>query len=92
MTSGPFSVRRVVGIDETKKNIYFIANAREDGEYPYFLHLYRISIDGSKLRLLNKGNFDHRVNMNESHSYFVNNSSRVNTLPIAQLSRRPFPT
>ena len=85
LTSGPFSVRRVVGIDETKKNIYFIANAREDGEDPYFQHLYRISIDGSKLKLLNKGNFDHRVNMNESHSYFVNNSSRVNTLPIAEL-------
>ena len=73
LTSGPFSVRRVVGIDEAKKNIYFIANAKEDGEDPYFQHLYRISIDGSKLKLLNKGNFDHRVNMNESHSYFVHN-------------------
>jgi len=85
LTSGPYSVRQVMGIDETKKNILFMANSREKNEDPYFQHLYRLSLDGTRLKLLNSGNFDHRVKMNESNQYFIDNYSRVNTTPKAVL-------
>ena len=85
ITSGPFSVRRIVGVDERKKTIYFIANGREKNEDPYFQHLYSVFFDGTKLKLLNKSNFDHRVSMGESNRFFVNNYSRVNTLPQSAL-------
>ena len=29
LTSGPYSVRQIVGIDEAKGNIYFMANGKE---------------------------------------------------------------
>ena len=85
LTSGPYSVRQIVGIDEAKGNIYFMANGKEKNEDPYYQHLYRVSMDGTRLKLLNSGNFDHRVNMDESNQYFINNYSRVNTQPKSAL-------
>ena len=85
LTSGPYSVRQIVGIDEAKGNIYFMANGKEKNEDPYYQHLYRVSTEGTRLKLLNSGNFDHRVNMDESNQYFINNYSRVNTQPKSAL-------
>ena len=77
LTSGPFSVRSVVGIDEAKGNIYFMANGIEKDEDTYYQHLYRVSMDGTRLKLLNSGNFDHRVNMDESNKYFIMFSKKL---------------
>jgi len=85
ITSGPYSVRRVVGVDERKKTIYFMANGREKNEDPYFQHMYSVFFDGTKVKLLNQGNFDHRISMGESNRFFVNNYSRVNSLPQSAL-------
>jgi len=85
LTEGPWSVRRVVGIDEQRGLVYFVANAREDGEDPYYQHLYRVNLNGSGLSLIDPGDFDHRVSMGESNRYFVDNYSRVNTTPAASL-------
>lgn len=81
ITSGSFHVEDVAGIDEKGRVIYFRANGKESGEDPYFEHLYRINFDGTGLRLLNPGDFDHAVSMGDSKTFFVNNSSRVNSIP-----------
>jgi dipeptidyl aminopeptidase/acylaminoacyl peptidase len=85
LTAGPFSVRRIVGIDEAQGTVYFVANAREAGEDPYYQHMYRVGLDGSRLTLLDPGEYDHRVSMGESNQFFVDNYSRVNTTPEAVL-------
>lgn len=85
LTSGPFHCDYIVGIDEKERVLYFTANGREEGEDPYYLHLYRVNLDGTSLQLLNKDNFNHRVSMNDSHLYFVDNFSRVDTIPQAIL-------
>jgi dipeptidyl-peptidase-4 len=85
LTSGPFHCDRIMGIDEKARVLYFTANGREEGEDPYYLHLYRVNLDGTGLQLLNKDNFNHRVFMNDSHLYFVDNFSRVDTSPQAIL-------
>lgn len=85
LTEGPWSVRRVVGIDEAAGFVYFLANGREQGEDPYYQHLYRVNLAGTRLRLLNSGDFDHRANMGESNRFFVNNFSRTNTTPASAL-------
>lgn len=81
ITSGPWSVRSIERVDESRGVIFFEANAREKGEDPYYRHLYRVRLDGSDLRLLNPGNFDHSASASESGRYFVTNYSRVNTVP-----------
>jgi dipeptidyl aminopeptidase/acylaminoacyl peptidase len=85
LTQGPFSVRRVVGVDEAQGLVYFVANAREAGEDPYYQHMYRVGLDGRGITLLDPGEFDHRVSMGESNRFFVDNYSRVNTIPAAAL-------
>jgi len=85
LTEGPWSVRGVEGIDEQRGIVYFTANAREQGEDPYYQHLYRVSVDGGRIQLLDPGDFDHRVSMGESNRFFVDNYSRVNTTPAAAL-------
>lgn len=81
ITSGPYHCESIEGIDEANRVIYFTANNLEPNEDPYYLHFYRINFDGTGLKLLNKGNFNHSVSISDSYKYFVDNFSRVNTAP-----------
>ena len=83
LTEGPWAVRRLLGVDEETGVAFFIGNAREAGEDPYFNHLYSVGVNGTGLRLLNPGNFDHSVTAGEGLRYFVDNFSRVDTTPNA---------
>ncbi len=85
ITSGPFHCDAIAGIDEKNRVLYFIANGKEEGEDPYYSHLYRINFDGTGLRLLNPGNFNHRIRMCDSNRFFIDNYSRVNTVPKSAL-------
>jgi dipeptidyl-peptidase-4 len=85
LTEGPWHVTNLMGVDEARGFAYLIANAREDGEDPYYTHMYRVGLDGSGLRLLDPGDFDNRVALGESNRFFVDNYSRVNTVPAAAL-------
>jgi dipeptidyl-peptidase-4 len=81
ITKGAFHCESIVNIDEKNRVLYFTANGREAKEDPYYLHLYRINFDGTGIKLLNPGDFDHAVSMDDDNKYFVNNFSRVNTVP-----------
>jgi dipeptidyl aminopeptidase/acylaminoacyl peptidase len=85
ITSGPFHCNYITAIDAKNRVLYFTANAREKNEDPYYNHLYRVNFDGTGLRLLNKGNFNYSISMCDSTRFFVNNYSRVNTIPKADL-------
>ncbi|MFL5738868.1 MAG: DPP IV N-terminal domain-containing protein [Flavisolibacter sp.] len=81
ITSGAFHCEEIVNVDEKKRVLYFTGNGREANEDPYYLHLYRVNFDGSGLRLLNPGEFEHGPSMNDNNSYFVDNYSKVNSVP-----------
>jgi dipeptidyl aminopeptidase/acylaminoacyl peptidase len=85
LTEGPWHVDGMIGVDEDRGLVYFRANAREAGEDPYYQHLYRVSLNGTGLTLLNPGDFDHRAVMDESSRYFIDNYSKVNTVPASAL-------
>ena len=85
LTSGPFHCENIVGIDENARVLYFAANGREKGEDPYYEHLYRVNLDGTGLQLLNKDNFNHSISANDTPSFFIDNFSRVDTIPEAVL-------
>jgi dipeptidyl aminopeptidase/acylaminoacyl peptidase len=85
LTEGPWHVQGAVGVDEARGHVFFNANGREEGEDPYYTHLYRVNLDGSGLMLLNPGEFDHRSTMPKSNRFFVDNYSRVNTVPASAL-------
>lgn len=85
ITSGSFHCEDIEAIDEKNRVLYFTANGKEPGEDPYYQHLYRINFDGTGLKLLSKGNFNHSPEMNDNGTYFVNNYSRVNSAPKSEL-------
>lgn len=81
ITSGPWHAEKILKIDEQNRVMYFIGKGYEKNENPYYSHLYRINLDGTGMKLLNKGNYDHLSEMSDSYEYFVDNYSRVNTIP-----------
>lgn len=85
ITSGPWVVGNVIGVDEAAGTVYFTGSGREKDEDPYYSHAYKAGLDGNRLTLLNAGDFDHRSSFNESNQFFVDNYSRINTIPAADL-------
>ena len=85
ITSGNFHCEDIVRIDEKNRVLYFIANMVNQKEDPYYTHLYRVNFDGSDFQLLNPGEFNHNAGMNDSYKYFIDNFSRVNTIPKSNL-------
>ena len=85
ITAGEYVTDQIASVDEKSRMLYFTANGHEAGEDPYFTHLYRISLDGSGLKLLTPGNFTHAVNWPDSGKYFVDTYSRVDTPPKSAL-------
>lgn len=85
LTSGPWHVDGIVGVDEERGYAFLTGQGREAGEDPYYAHLYRVNLDGSGLTLLNPGDYDHRFSMSESRRFFVDTYARVNTVPASAL-------
>lgn len=85
VTNGPFHVDSFEGIDEKERVLYFTANGVNNNIDPYYAHLYRIYLNGSGLKSINPGDFNTSISLADSNAYFVNNFSRVNTVPKSEL-------
>ena len=82
VTSGEYVCDDILSVDEKTRSMVFTAVGRESGEDPYFVHAYRIGLDGGTTpKLLDSGDGSHLVNINDSGKYFVDTSSRVNSVP-----------
>lgn len=81
ITSGPWVVRDVLGVDEESRKIYFTGGGREPGRDPYYRHLYRCGLDGTGIELLSPEDADHQVAMAPGGRFFVDTISRVDTVP-----------
>jgi dipeptidyl-peptidase-4 len=85
ITSGDWNVTELLRVDETNRQLYFLAVGREPGRDPYFRHLYRIGMDGKNLRLLTPEDGDHAVSFSPSGRFFVDSYSKPDVPPVAQL-------
>ena len=85
ITSGAWHCERIAKVDEKNRVLYFTANGYEKDENPYYYHLYRINFDGTGMKLLNKGDYNHSASMSDSYRYFINNYSRVNSVPTSEI-------
>lgn len=85
VTDGDFHVDSFQGLDEQSRTLYFIANGVVKDQDPYYAHLYKINLNGTGIRSLNRGDYNTSVNMSDSNKYFVSNYSRVNTVPKSEL-------
>lgn len=85
VTEGGYHVSGFAGLDEKTRTLYFTANGVNKDQDPYYLHTYKINLNGSGMRTLNPGNYTTTTSMSDSNKYFVNNFSRVNTVPKSEV-------
>ncbi|RED43194.1 dipeptidyl aminopeptidase/acylaminoacyl peptidase [Winogradskyella eximia] len=85
VTSGSYHVERAIGVDDKSRTLYFTAHGIPQDQDPYYEHLYKINLNGSGLQALNAGDYNTNTSMADSNAYFVNNYSRVNTVPKSEL-------
>ena len=67
ITSGPWDVRRMHGVDEVKGLVYFEASEHS----PIATHTYRITLDGQGLTRLTVARGSHSVRWNRTFSAFL---------------------
>jgi dipeptidyl-peptidase 4 len=82
---GEYVAEDVSYVDEKARSLFMTASGHEDGEDPYFIHFYRVSLDGSGMKMLDPGDGSHAVNMSDSGKYVVDTYSRVDTAPESNL-------
>jgi len=82
VTEGPWLVTELIAVDEASRTVYFAAAGREEGRHPYFVHLYRASLDGSEPRLLTPDDAVHRVIASPSGRYFIDQYSTPEMPPV----------
>lgn len=87
ITSGNWPVREVVNVDEKKGVVIFKASGRNPDEDPYFIHYYKVNLDGSNLVELTPGKMDHQATFSTDFNYFTDTYSTVNAPPVTVLRR-----
>jgi dipeptidyl-peptidase-4 len=94
LTSGAWRASRIVEVDGKNGVVYFTGNAREEGESPYYNHLYRVKFDGMGLICLDPsvtpesrepGGFNQTSSLSPSKKFVVTNSTKVDHAPFATL-------
>ena len=75
ITKGNWVVTQLIKVDEKKRELYFLADGREDGN-PYFTHFYKISFDGKKIVSLTPEAGNHRISISPSAKYFTDDYSQ----------------
>jgi dipeptidyl aminopeptidase/acylaminoacyl peptidase len=87
ITKGQWVVRRVERVDEEARQIWFRAGGIRPGQDPYYVHLCRVSFDGTGLVVLTEGDGTHSVQFSPDRRFFIDRWSRVDRAPVAELRR-----
>jgi len=87
VTRGNWVVRKVVKVDEGKRQVWFLASGLRADEDPYQLHLCRINLDGSGFVQLTQSDGHHSVEFSPDESYFIAKWSRADHPPVHELRR-----
>ena len=83
VTSGDWTVTRLVKVDEKNRLLYFMAGGREKGRDPYFAHFYRIGFDGKNLALLTPEDGNHDITLSPNGNYFFDSYSKPDVPQVA---------
>jgi dipeptidyl aminopeptidase/acylaminoacyl peptidase len=85
ITTGDGNVSQTLRVDEKNRVVYFLGVGKEKGRDPYFIHLYRIGLDGKNLTLLTPEDATHDVTLSTSGRYFVDSYSKPDVPAVAVL-------
>jgi dipeptidyl aminopeptidase/acylaminoacyl peptidase len=81
ITTGTGPVTRVDRIDSGTRTMWYEAAGRENGQDPYFTHLYRVGLDGKNDVSLTPDNGTHSVQISPDGKYVVDTFSQPDVAP-----------
>ena len=87
ITKGPWVVRGVDRVDAEGRQIWFRASGMYPGKDPYFIHYYRINLDGTGLTTFTQADANHSVRFSGDGQYYLDLYSRVDLPPVLELRR-----
>jgi dipeptidyl aminopeptidase/acylaminoacyl peptidase len=85
ITTGPGMVAQIVKVNEKERTVWFGAFGREKGRDPYFMHYYRVGLNGKKLVLLTPENAHHSIQLSPSGRYLIDTYSRPDVPPVVEV-------
>ena len=85
VTKGDWLVRGVDRVDAQARQVWFRASGMYAGKDPYFIHYYRINLDGSGLTTFTEADANHALRFSPDNQYYVDTYSRVDLPPVAEL-------
>ncbi len=85
ITNGPGMTIRIVKLDEKARTMVFGAYGREKGQDPYFLHYYKVGLDGKNLVSLTPDEGHHSIDLSPSGRYLIDTYSKPDVPPVATL-------
>jgi dipeptidyl aminopeptidase/acylaminoacyl peptidase len=85
ITSGDWNVTDIAHIDPASRTLWFRGVGREAGRDPYFVHYYKVGLDGGDVQLLTPENASHVVTASKDGKYFVDTYSTIDTAPVTLL-------
>jgi len=83
ITSGDWNVTQIVRLDPASRTLWIRGVGHEAGRDPYFVHLYKVGMDGGDVQLLTPENANHAVTLAEDGKHFVDVYSTIDTAPVA---------
>ena len=83
ITSGNWNVAKIVRLDTKGRSLWFTGVGREAGRDPYFVHYYRIGLDGGDVQLLTPEDANHSITPSADGRYFLDTYSTIATAPVA---------
>jgi dipeptidyl aminopeptidase/acylaminoacyl peptidase len=87
ITRGPWLVRGVDRVDPVTRQVWFRASGMYAGKDPYFVHSYRINLDGTGLTTFTRADANHMVRFSGDGQYYLDRYSRVDLPPVMELRR-----
>ncbi len=85
ITKGNWVVRSVVQVDEKARQVYFSASGMYPGKDPYFVHYYRVNLDGTGLTTFTEADANHNVVFSSDSKYYIDTYSRIDLAPVLEL-------
>jgi dipeptidyl aminopeptidase/acylaminoacyl peptidase len=87
ITKGPWVVRGVEHVDPVQRQVWFRASGMYPGKDPYFVHYYRINLDGTGLTTFTEADANHWARLSGDGQYYLDRYSRVDLPPVLELRR-----
>jgi dipeptidyl aminopeptidase/acylaminoacyl peptidase len=85
VTSGAWNVSQVARVDLPSRTLWFNGVGREAGRDPYFVHFYKVGLDGGDVQLLTPENASHTITPSADGTRFVDSYSTTTSPPVTVL-------